>query len=236
MPAHRRLVRSVALLAPFALAGLAGCPAPQQAEAPPALETEDDKSFYSLGYFIMDRTAGFDLDEREQKLVLAGARDALAGEEPQADPEVHQQRLSAIFRERQSRGAESEKLASQAWVDEHAAEAGAVKTASGLVFIEVEPGEGERPAATDTVRVHYHGTTRDGTVFDSSVDRGTPAVFPLNRVIPCWTEALQRMAVGGKARIVCPSSIAYGDRGAPPKIEPGAALHFDVELLEIVQP
>ena len=92
---------------------------------------------------------------------------------------------------------------------------------------------GAFPTASDTVKVHYHGTLRDGTVFDSSVDRGTPVDFPLNGVIPCWTEGVQKMKVGGKARLVCPASLAYGDRGAPPKIKPGAALVFDVELLGI---
>jgi len=83
------------------------------------------------------------------------------------------------------------------------------------------------------VRVHYHGTLTDGTVFDSSVQRGQPAEFPLNQVIPCWTEGVQRMKVGEKARLVCPSEVAYGDRGAPPNIPGGATLIFDVELLSI---
>lgn len=81
----------------------------------------------------------------------------------------------------------------------------------------------------------YHGTLRDSTVFDSSRDRGAPAAFALDLVIPCWCEALQRMRVGGKARVVCPSSTAYGDRGEPPEVGPGAALHFTIELLEIVE-
>src|SRR6185295_3867195 len=88
--------------------------------------------------------------------------------------------------------------------------------------------------ASDRVKVHYHGTLADGTVFDSSVDRGTPATFPLNGVIPCWTEGLQQMKVGGKSKLICPSDVAYGDRGSPPKIKPGSTLVFDVELLEIV--
>jgi FKBP-type peptidyl-prolyl cis-trans isomerase len=95
-------------------------------------------------------------------------------------------------------------------------------------------GEGAQPGPTDEVKVHYHGTLRDGTVFDSSVDRGTPAQFPLDRVIPCWTEAVTQMKVGGKSRIVCPASIAYGSRGMG-AIPGDAALVFEVELLEIIE-
>ncbi|MBW2314169.1 MAG: FKBP-type peptidyl-prolyl cis-trans isomerase [Deltaproteobacteria bacterium] len=234
--AATRPLRLAVAAASLVLLALTGCPAQQGADtAAVAPESEEDKAFYTLGFFVMSRASEFELDEREKGLVLSGARDALEGEDAVVDTEVYQQRLAAIFRERQSRGADGEKLDSQKWVNTFAEKSGAVKTPSGLVFIETSAGEGSRPAATDTVRVHYHGTMRDGTIFDSSVDRGTPAVFPLNRVIPCWTEALQRMSVGGKAEVVCPSSIAYGDRGAPPKIQPGSALHFDVELIEIVE-
>lgn len=230
----------------LALVPLAGCPAQQTGETGetgdeatpgtgPALASEEDKTIYAMGYFVMKRAGDFQLDEHEQEIAAAGARDALRGNEPRVDLQTYQSKISELYRDRQSAGAAEEKAASQAWVEEQAQEADAVVTDSGLVFIPVEEGEGASPEPTDTVKVHYHGTLRDGTVFDSSVERGTPAVFPLNRVIPCWTEALQRMKVGGKARVVCPSDIAYGDRGAPPKIQPGAALHFDVELLEIVE-
>jgi FKBP-type peptidyl-prolyl cis-trans isomerase FkpA/FKBP-type peptidyl-prolyl cis-trans isomerase FklB len=100
----------------------------------------------------------------------------------------------------------------------------------------VKAGSGAAPKATDTVKVHYKGTLRDGSVFDSSIERGQPATFPLNRVVPCWTEGLQKMKIGGKAKLACPSNLAYGDRGAPPKIKPGAALLFEVELLSIESP
>ena len=114
-----------------------------------------------------------------------------------------------------------------------AAEPGAVTTPSGLVYRTVKEGTGASPAATDTVKVHYRGTFPDGREFDSSIKRGQPASFPLNRVIKCWTEGLQRMKVGGKARLTCPAAIAYGDRGAGGEIPPGAVLRFEVELLAI---
>jgi len=105
--------------------------------------------------------------------------------------------------------------------------------ASGLVYQSLKEGTGASPKATDTVRVHYHGTLADGKVFDSSVQRGQPAEFPLNRVIPCWTEGVQMMKVGGKAKLTCPPQIAYGARGAAGVIPPNATLTFEVELLGV---
>ena len=110
-----------------------------------------------------------------------------------------------------------------------------VTTESGLIITELTPGTGDHPQSKSVVEVHYHGTFADGTVFDSSVQRGQPARFPLNRVIACWTEGVQRMRVGGKSRLVCPPQIAYGKRGSPPRIPPDATLTFEVELLGIVR-
>jgi len=111
-----------------------------------------------------------------------------------------------------------------------------VVTASGLTYVELKPGQGAAPAATDTVRVHYRGTLSDGKEFDSSIGRGQPAEFPLNRVIKCWTEGVQLMKVGGKAQLICPAAIAYGERGTPGgPIPPNATLHFEIELLGIVK-
>jgi FKBP-type peptidyl-prolyl cis-trans isomerase FkpA len=106
---------------------------------------------------------------------------------------------------------------------------------SGLVYKSIKEGSGASPVATDVVRVHYRGTFPDGREFDSSYKRGQPAEFPLNRVIKCWTEGVQKMKVGGTARLVCPPGIAYGESGRPP-IPPNATLHFDIELLGIAKP
>ncbi len=121
----------------------------------------------------------------------------------------------------------------QAYLDKAAAEPGAVKTASGLVYRELRAGTGASPSASDTVKVNYRGTLVDGTEFDSSYKRNEPISFPLSGVIPCWTEGVQKMKVGGKSQLVCPSSIAYRDRGSPPVIPGGATLIFEVELLGI---
>jgi FKBP-type peptidyl-prolyl cis-trans isomerase FkpA len=112
---------------------------------------------------------------------------------------------------------------------------GAVVAPSGLVYLSVREGRGASPAATDTVKVHYRGTLANGTEFDSSYKRNEPTQFPLNGVIPCWTEGVQRMKAGGKAKLTCPPSIAYGDRGAGGVIPPNATLQFEIELLEIAK-
>jgi FKBP-type peptidyl-prolyl cis-trans isomerase FkpA len=124
-------------------------------------------------------------------------------------------------------------LAQNATIDKAAAEPGAIKTDSGLVYKSVKDGSGPQPKDTDTVQVHYRGTFPDGKEFDSSYKRGQPAEFPLNRVIKCWTEGVQKMKVGGKARLTCPPQLAYGERGAGSAVPPNATLQFEVELLAI---
>lgn len=127
-----------------------------------------------------------------------------------------------------------ESVSSQAFLDKAAAEPGAIRTPSGLVYKELQPGTGPSPTASDVVRVNYRGTLMDGTEFDSSYKRNEPAEFPLNRVIPCWTEGVQMMKVGGKSKLTCPANIAYGDAGSPPVIPPGATLVFEIQLLAIL--
>jgi FKBP-type peptidyl-prolyl cis-trans isomerase FkpA len=213
----------------LALACPASTPIATAAAAP---QTEDEKTVYALGVAVARNLAQFNLSAEEVAVLSVGIADALAEREPQVDLDVYNPKIDGLVQARLAATAAGEKDASMAFVEEAASEEGARTTASGLVFREVTAGTGEGPSATDRVKVHYHGTLRDGTVFDSSVDRGTPAEFALNRVIPCWTEALQLMKAGGEATLVCPADIAYGDRGAG-KIKPGAALRFDVELLEV---
>ena len=110
---------------------------------------------------------------------------------------------------------------------------GLVTTKSGLMYQSIKEGSGASPAATDTVKVHYRGTLQDGKEFDSSYKRGEPTEFPLNRVIPCWTEGVQLMKPGGKARLTCPPAIAYGERGAGGVIPPNATLNFEIELVSV---
>ena len=126
--------------------------------------------------------------------------------------------------------------ANAAYLEKAAAEPGAIRTSSGLIFRELRPGSGAGPHRTSKVKVNYRGTLVNGTEFDSSYKRGQPAEFGLDQVVPCWTEGVQRMHPGGKAQLVCPSQIAYGDAGSPPTIPPGATLIFEIELLEITAP
>ncbi|UCD67163.1 MAG: FKBP-type peptidyl-prolyl cis-trans isomerase, partial [Betaproteobacteria bacterium] len=151
----------------------------------------------------------------------------------QVDMQTYGPKINELAQQRVAVVAKQQTEESKALLDKAAGEPGAVTTKSGAIVVPLKEGTGPNPRAEDTVKVHYHGTLIDGTVFDSSVDRGVPATFPLANVIKCWTEGVQEIKVGGKARLVCPADIAYGNRGAPPKIGPGATLIFEVELLEI---
>lgn len=221
-----RTLLSVLLLVSFLLpvAATAQTPAPA---------SEDEKTVYAVGLMLWRNLSALDLTDAELALVQRAITDARAGT-PAVPLEEYGPKVQALAQARSEKRAASEKVKGKAYLDQAAAEKGAVKTDSGLVFLETVAGTGASPAATDKVKVHYRGTLTDGTEFDSSIARGQPAEFPLNQVIPCWTEGLQKMKVGGKAKLVCPSDIAYGDRGRP-SIPPGATLVFEVELIEIVK-
>ena len=195
-------------------------------------KTDEEKTIYALGVAMSQSLSRYSLSADEVELVKQGLSDGLSGK-AEVDVRAESANIQKLARDRASKIAEAEKAESAKFLAEMAAKPGAEKSDSGLIYIETKAGEGASPGATDVVKVHYHGTLRDGTVFDSSKDRGTPATFPLNRVIKCWTEGVQKMKLGGTSTLVCPSDIAYGDRGSPPKISPGAALVFEVELIEI---
>jgi FKBP-type peptidyl-prolyl cis-trans isomerase len=199
------------------------------------LESDSDKEIYALGLSVARNLSIFNLSESELQTLEAGISDGVLNKPPKVDLNTYGPKLQDLARARSTQMAEAEKKASEDFLSKAAAEQGSVKTPSGLIYTELAPGEGPSPTADSTVKVNYKGTLRDGTVFDSSYERKTPATFTVKQVIPCWTEGLQKMKVGGKAKLVCPSSIAYGDRGMPGAIKPGAVLTFDVELLEIVK-
>jgi FKBP-type peptidyl-prolyl cis-trans isomerase FkpA len=203
--------------------------------AGPELKTEDQKTLYALGLVISQNLSSFNLNATELDAVLAGISDGVLKKEYKVEVQTYGPKITALQTARAGAAASVEKKAGQAYLDKAAAEKGATRTASGLVITTIKPGAGVSPKATDKVKVHYHGTLTDGTVFDSSVQRGEPIVLPLNGVIRCWTEGVSMMKVGGKSRLVCPSDIAYGDQGRPPVIKGGATLVFEVELLEIVK-
>jgi FKBP-type peptidyl-prolyl cis-trans isomerase FkpA/FKBP-type peptidyl-prolyl cis-trans isomerase FklB len=219
------------------LALLAGVLAAQVAAAQTGTpKTDEEKAFYAIGTALAKNLQQFEpISDRELELVLQGLRDVVGDKVLAVEQQEGGALIQTMMQARREKAIQLEASAASAFLAAEAAKPGAKKTESGLIITHLKPGTGASPAATDKVRVHYHGTLRDGTVFDSSVDRGTPSEFPLNKVIPCWTEGVSLMKVGGKARLVCPAEIAYRDRGAPPRILPGAALSFEVELIEIVE-
>jgi FKBP-type peptidyl-prolyl cis-trans isomerase FkpA len=218
------------------VAALAGCQQ-KTAEAEKPKMTEEQKAIYAYGVAVGEQvgaqTKQLRLTPEELATFQSGFGDALLEKKPQVEIADYQQQFQTFAQARLEAGVAEAKQKGDDLLAAAAKEPGAVKTDSGLVFRTLTPGTGESPKATDTVRVHYTGTLPDGKVFDSSVERGQPAEFALNRVIPCWTEGVQRMKVGEKAKLVCPSSIAYGERGAGQAIPPNATLTFEVELLAI---
>jgi FKBP-type peptidyl-prolyl cis-trans isomerase FkpA len=205
------------------------------ADAP---KTEEQKTLYALGVWLSNRVAPLNLSAADLEFVKAGLIDGVLGHDKKVDLQVYGPKIDDMAKSRAASVATNEKKVGQAFADKAAAEKGAVKKPSGLVYTEIKAGTGESPKATDKVKVHYRGTLIDGTTeFDSSYKRNAPVDFSLNQVIPCWTEGLQLMKVGGKGKLICPSDIAYGDAGRGNSgIKPGATLVFEVELLEIMKP
>jgi FKBP-type peptidyl-prolyl cis-trans isomerase FkpA len=213
-------------------------PAKPAAAAPAATKNEDDKTLtlYTLGVLISHSIDSFQLTPAEFKSVMAGLTDGYNRHVATIDIDAYTPKVQALHTERVAVVEQKDKAAGQAYLDKAATAPGAQKTQTGLVYLPLAEGTGASPSRTDRVTVHYEGKLIDGTVFDSSIKRGQPASFNLGAVIPCWTEALQLMKVGGKSRIVCPAILAYGERGNPPVIRPGSTLVFEVQLLSIASP
>jgi FKBP-type peptidyl-prolyl cis-trans isomerase FkpA len=202
----------------------------------PDPKTDDEKVFYALGLDIGKNVDVFGMSPAEVEFVKAGLGDAIAKRKPKVELDVVRPKIFEMARKRQEMKSVAEKAKGKDAVAKAAKESGATQLPSGLVRKTLRPGTGASPTENDTVKVNYEGRLTDGTVFDSSYKRNQPAQFALHGVVKCWTEGLQTMKIGEKAELTCPSEIAYGDQGRPPTIPGGAALVFDVELLEIVKP
>jgi FKBP-type peptidyl-prolyl cis-trans isomerase FklB len=212
---------------------------PSLAAEAPDLEDEKQKLSYSIGYQVGGdfRRQGLEIDP---ELVVKGVLDAMAGSEPLITPEEMRQALTelrqqaaAAAKQQREEQARNNLAEGKAFLAENAKKEGVKTLPSGLQYRVLSEGEGDPPAATDTVTVHYRGTLIDGSEFDSSYGRGEPATFPLDRVIRGWTEGLQLMRPGAKYRLFIPPELAYGERGGGPKIGPNSALVFEVELLSV---
>jgi len=201
--------------------------------AEPSLDTDEQKTLYALGAASAVNLKPLALTQAEADLMIAGMRDVLSGKSPRVDPQAQMPQIQAFLKTRSERAQAAEREASKLFLEKAGKQPGASTKPSGLIYIEKKKGDGAAPTASNTVKVHYRGTLNDGTEFDSSYKRNEPAEFPLGGVIPCWTEALQLMNAGGSAEIYCPSEIAYGENGQGQLIHPGAALRFEVELLEV---
>jgi FKBP-type peptidyl-prolyl cis-trans isomerase FkpA/FKBP-type peptidyl-prolyl cis-trans isomerase FklB len=201
--------------------------------AAPEPTTDEQKTLYALGLAINQSLGNFALSEPEFDLVKSGITDGFF-KRPKVDLQTFGLKISELQQARALLIAEAEKKAGAPFLAKAAAESGAKKTESGAILTTIREGNGVTPKVTDMVKVHYLGTLIDGTVFDSTAKQGAPATIRINEMSKCWVEGMQQMKVGSKSKLVCPSSLAYRDKGLPPLIKPGATLVFEIELLEIV--
>lgn len=192
------------------------------------------KFSYALGLSIAGNLVQSGVKTFDPQLFIDGIEDVFSGKAPKLTAEEANSILQSFMAELQAGEGKRNHEAGQQFLAENRNKKDVQETASGLQFTILKTGDGELPSLTDQVKCHYHGTLIDGTIFDSSVERGQPAVFPVNGVIQGWVEALQLMPVGSKWRLFIPSELAYGDHGAGAAIGPNSTLIFDVELLEII--
>ncbi len=195
--------------------------------------TEEQKTLYAVGQWLARQAGPFHLMPAELDPVQQGLRDGVTGAKSAVDMSVYGPKIQSLANARQAAAAQKAETEGRDLLARAAAEKGAVKGYGGLVYKSLREGKGASPKATDTVTVNYRGTLPDGKEFDSSYARNKPAEFPLDGVIRCWTEGVQKMKVGGKALLTCPPDVAYGERGAGGVIPPNATLQFEVELLAV---
>ena len=201
--------------------------------AAPEPTTDEQKTLYALGLAINQSLGNFTLSEPEFELVKSGITDGFF-KRPKVELKTFGMKISELQQARALVVAEAEKKVGAAFLAKAATESGAKKTESGAILTTIKEGNGATPKVTDTVKVHYLGTLVDGTVFDNSAKQGEPATIRMNEMSKCWMEGMQQIKVGSKSKLVCPSNLAYRDKGLPPLIKPGATLVFEIELLEIV--
>ncbi|MCP4151293.1 MAG: FKBP-type peptidyl-prolyl cis-trans isomerase [bacterium] len=224
----------------IAAAGCGGKVEEKPADQKLTLKTDKDKASYANGY-NMGRYVKRDKDHLDIDVLIQGVRDGFNGPGKEQIPEAEMQKVLRDFQQKMGKARqEKQKIQGgkniaegEAFLKENATKEGVIVTKSGLQYKVLTEGTGPQPKATDQVEVHYKGTLIDGTDFDSSYKHGKPATFPLNRVIPGWTEGVQLMKVGAKYKFFLPSNIAYGKRGSGPVIGPNAVLVFEIELLSI---
>ena len=194
-----------------------------------------DKVSYALGLSIGNNFQNSGINDLQIEDFVKGLKDILGGQTPEISYDEAKQVINDYFMKLQKEKFEINKKAGEEFLTINKGKAGVVTLPNGLQYQVLQKGEGPTPTASNNVKCHYHGTLINGTVFDSSVQRGEPAVFGVSQVIPGWVEALQLMPVGSKWRLFIPSNLAYGEHGAGEAIEPNSALVFDVELLDIVK-
>jgi len=198
-------------------------------------KSEEEKTLYFLGVLAAGSLDRFHLTKDEAKLVQQGMTEGLEGTAMKLDRQTYAEKAQALMQQRAQAALVVEKQASEEFLAAEAAKSGVRKLESGVLVEDLVAGTGESPTVEDTVEVHYHGMLRDGSVFDSSVERGQTFKTALKQVVKCWQDGVPAMKKGGKSRLICPPDLAYGDSGAGPGIPGGAALVFEVELIDIIK-
>jgi FKBP-type peptidyl-prolyl cis-trans isomerase FkpA len=224
-----------AILTSLATATLLAACTQQAKQAEP--KTDEEKALYAMGAVLARNIQAFELSDQELNMVKSGLADGAKDQSKMKPEELDaiMPKIRELGDARMKASSERAKKEGEEYLAKAATEAGAEKTASGMIYKQTKEGTGASPTAADNVKVHYEGRLISGKVFDSSKERGEPAEFPLGQVIGCWTEGVQKMKVGGTAQLTCPAELAYGEQGQPPTIPGNSTLVFDVELLDIVK-